>query len=229
MSVAHSHVLDTLDALDDVDLAVDPGWRITHAKMAAAAPLQQPRAALGGRELWTVMDRDDAIVSLTERVMVQRSAARMETDDERLGGWVEVRAHPLPDGGLALQVREIGDVKRAADSSPNDIERRARDALAVAKRRGHGSVVDGRSVADDGPSMTPSQARALYSVLREGYLLVHYQPIFSLGDDAVIAACARRNSAVRSRTRGSSRTGSSSSCARVPTSPQRSSSTRRPG
>ncbi len=151
-SVAHGHVLDTLSALDDVHVTVDAGWPITHANLAAAALLQRPRAALGGRELWTVMDRDAAIVALTERVMGQRSAARIETDDERLGGWVEFRAHPLPDGGLALQVRDIDDIERAADSSPNDIERRARDALAVAKRRRHGSVVDGRSVQTTAPA-----------------------------------------------------------------------------
>lgn len=80
----------------------------------------------------------------------------------------------------------VGIAHGSPQSRAADIEGAARAALAVAKRRGQGSVVDGQTLDTDLPTVSAAQARAVYALLREGYLRVHYQPIFSLQDDHVV-------------------------------------------
>lgn len=62
----------------------------------------------------------------------------------------------------------------------------AQRALEQAKRRGVGSVQEGPTTALTSEPATSAQARALYAVLRAGELRVHYQPIYTLPDEAVL-------------------------------------------
>lgn len=80
----------------------------------------------------------------------------------------------------------VGIAHASSGTTPADLEQRAMRALRVAQRRGQGTVIDQRGDELPMPTATPGQARALYSVLREGYLRVHYQPILSLQDGAVV-------------------------------------------
>lgn len=80
----------------------------------------------------------------------------------------------------------VGIARADATSTVDELLQRAQEALKVAKRRGYGSVVDGEALQSETPAVTSAQARALYAVLREGYLRVHYQPIFSLADESVL-------------------------------------------
>lgn len=80
----------------------------------------------------------------------------------------------------------VGIAHAKAGTTPQELEHRAGEALSSAQRRGHGSVIDHRASDEATPTATAAQARALYAVLREGYLRVHYQPIVSLGDGSVV-------------------------------------------
>lgn len=144
--------------------------------------------------------REPAAVDLLLEAQARRLAAIEGTRAYHLGD--DVFALVLPDtrrGPVAQQVDLValaqgpkgmtacvGIAHAPPHGRPADIEHAARRALAVAKRRGQGSVVDGQTLEADPPIVTAAQARALYAVLREGYLRVHYQPIFSLADDHVV-------------------------------------------
>lgn len=91
----------------------------------------------------------------------------------------------LSKGPKGLTV-SVGIAHARSGATPSELEHHAEEALRAARRRGHGQVIDQRASEEATPTATPAQARALYAVLREGYLRVHYQPIISLGDGSIV-------------------------------------------
>lgn len=90
----------------------------------------------------------------------------------------------LPRGGTAC----VGIARlREEEDDPAVLHDRAEQALAQARRRGARSVVTLTHGGDPARHVGPDHAAALLSLLREGQIRIHYQPIVALQDRRVIA------------------------------------------
>lgn len=152
----------------------------------------------GFRAFGLLHDRESADMLL--RAQCRRLQAIEGTTAYRIGGDVfavvlEDRRRGVVSSQLDLDALArgpkgttacVGIAHAGATSTVDELEQRAQEALKVAKRRGFGAVVDGEAISTETPPVTSSQARALFAVLREGYLRVHYQPIFCLTDGSVM-------------------------------------------
>ncbi|MCC5947813.1 MAG: EAL domain-containing protein [Nitriliruptoraceae bacterium] len=79
-----------------------------------------------------------------------------------------------------------GNAVAASEDERSELEGRAHQTLELARRRGHGSVVDDRAVQRSVGQVTPERATRSYGLLRAGALRVRYQPITSLWTEAVM-------------------------------------------
>jgi len=107
-----------LDSTIDVFYAVDSEWRLTVFNAAAERYFGKPRAEVLGR---TLMEAFPAFVgSEVERclrtvVEAQTSKTFEVRSAHRPGRIVQLRASPVPDGGVAAAFTDITDMKRAEE------------------------------------------------------------------------------------------------------------------
>jgi PAS domain S-box-containing protein len=122
-------ILGSLEAF----LAVEKDWRVTFANKAAEEMAGRPAHELMGREVWEALP--PGLIEQSEapmrRAMAERVTVEYEVSD-REGVVRHGKAYPLADGGLAVYVRDISELR--------DQEREAEQALAVSERRFRGIV-----------------------------------------------------------------------------------------
>ena len=104
----------TLDNMNDAFMTLDTRWRITFVNQALARLAGRDPADLIGRILWT--EYPEALESSFpvnyQRALREQVTVEFEEYYEPLELWLEVRAHPTPDG-LAVYVRDITERHRA--------------------------------------------------------------------------------------------------------------------
>ncbi|EPX61275.1 sensory box histidine kinase [Cystobacter fuscus DSM 2262] len=113
---AHQRIADILETMGDVFLAVDKDWRLTRVNSMLERMAGKPRGELVGHVLWELWPnlrlptRD--YWAEYHRCMHERVPVRFLDHQENLDVWLEARAHPTPDGGMAVFLRDVGDQKR---------------------------------------------------------------------------------------------------------------------
>jgi PAS domain S-box-containing protein len=114
---AHQRIADILETMGDVFLAVDKDWRLTRVNSQLERMAGKPRGTLVGHILWELWPhlrlptRD--YWAEYHRCMHERVPVRFLDHQEKLNVWLEARAHPTPDGGMAVFLRDVGEQKRA--------------------------------------------------------------------------------------------------------------------
>jgi PAS domain S-box-containing protein len=108
-------IAPAFDALDDAVVVVDGQWRILYANTRAVGDPLLNAEDLRGLSFWlaplslpTVQRR-----SYYEHIELARDVARFETPDEPTGRWLEVKASPMPGGGMVIQSRDVTTQRRA--------------------------------------------------------------------------------------------------------------------
>ena len=104
----------TLDNMNDGFMTLDARWRMTFVNQAFARLVGRDAAELTGRILWK--EYPDALESSFHRhyarALREQVTVEFEEFYEPLQLWLEVRAHPTPDG-LAIYFRDITERHRA--------------------------------------------------------------------------------------------------------------------
>ena len=104
----------TLDNMNDAFMTLDARWRMTFVNQAFARLAGRDAAELTGRILWA--EYPDALESSFHahyaRALREQVSVEFEEYYEPLQLWLEVRAHPTPDG-LAVYFRDITERHRA--------------------------------------------------------------------------------------------------------------------
>ncbi|HYF60544.1 MAG TPA: PAS domain-containing sensor histidine kinase [Burkholderiaceae bacterium] len=110
--------LPALESIRDAFYIVDADWRIVFFNAFAERHFGLPREAVLGRDLWEAFPQavGSSFETTFRTAMRDRVAARVESPSVRGGGrWVEVDANPCGDG-LACQVRDVTERRRAVDA-----------------------------------------------------------------------------------------------------------------
>ncbi|MET0402908.1 MAG: PAS domain S-box protein [Cystobacter sp.] len=137
---AHERVTGILETLGDVFLALDGQWHITrvNSKLERLSGLR--REEMVGRSLWEVwpyLRRGDRRYEVEyRRCMEERVPVHLLDHVPSRGLWLETRAHPTPDGGIAILVRDVGEQKRA-EAELDRFFALSPDMLCVADFEGH--------------------------------------------------------------------------------------------
>ena len=114
---------------------IDSDWTILQVNEIGARLTRRTRADLLERPLWTAMPNlvGGPIEALYRRVRERRLAETLEhsyTLDSGDQAWLEIRAHPLPEGRLAVFYRDISE-RKAAEEKLRDADRRKDEFLAM--------------------------------------------------------------------------------------------------
>jgi PAS domain S-box-containing protein len=113
----HERVEMVLASITDMFFAVDKEWRYTHFNRHAEEQLKllgKDPAHLLGKTLWEAFPSPPTEESL-RRAMSERVPVTHVHQYAPLGEWVELRAFPSPDGGLAMFVSYVTDRKHAEE------------------------------------------------------------------------------------------------------------------
>ncbi|WP_126727520.1 PAS domain-containing protein [Tautonia sociabilis] len=105
-------LLELIEGLGDLFLAVDGQWRCVSASDQACAVLGRDRSALVGRTLWEAVP--ELVNSVGEELLRSALAGRTAVEFEQFLGpsglWFEFRSYPVADG-LALIGRDVTEAK----------------------------------------------------------------------------------------------------------------------
>ncbi len=101
----------TLEGMTEAFVTVDREWQLTYLNAEAERLVQQPRAALLGKNLWEAFPPLLGTVFETNyrRAMEENVAVSFEGMFAPLGLWVEGRVYPSSEG-LAIYVRDITEL-----------------------------------------------------------------------------------------------------------------------
>ncbi len=118
----------------DAFLAVDANFRIVLVNETQERLSGKPRNETLGRVLWEVFpeaaDPDRRYWSEVHRVMRDRVASRFEEYYAPLDLWTSVSAFPTRQGGIALFVRDVSELKRT-ERALRDADQRKDDFLGM--------------------------------------------------------------------------------------------------
>ncbi|MBM4441673.1 MAG: PAS domain-containing protein [Candidatus Rokubacteria bacterium] len=123
--------LTILDGVGDALYAIDARGRLRDLNASAEARLRRDGrdpARLIGTVVWEQLS-PPPLPAACRRVMAGRRPLTRDDYDEAVGGWIESRICPTPDGGIAVVQRDITERKRVEEQG-----RRARAYLADAQR-----------------------------------------------------------------------------------------------
>jgi PAS domain S-box-containing protein len=133
---ADAKLLLALDVLEHGDalLAVDADFRVILVNEMHERLSGRSRAETLGRVLWEVFpdaaDRDRKYWSEYHRVMRDRVPSRFEEYHAPLDLWTSVSAFPTRQGGIAVLVRDVSDLKRS-ERALREADRRKDDFLGM--------------------------------------------------------------------------------------------------
>ncbi|KGM00450.1 hypothetical protein Q760_08835 [Cellulomonas cellasea DSM 20118] len=127
-------VIDTLESVSDAYFAVDEDWTITYMNRNAELVARVDRFELVGRGFWDVFPstRGTVFEERYRRVMSTGEPEEFEGRHEASDLWVEVRAYPLPGGGLASYSRDVTE-RHVAQREREELLARERAARAAAE------------------------------------------------------------------------------------------------
>jgi PAS domain S-box-containing protein len=132
---AHQRVADILETMGDIFVAVDKEWRLTRVNSNLERITRKSREELVGHVLWDLWPylRLSTLNYWAEyhRCMHERVPVRFLDHHPCMDLWLETRAHPTPDGGMAVFLRDVGEQKRA-EAELDRIFTLSRDLLCVA-------------------------------------------------------------------------------------------------
>jgi PAS domain S-box-containing protein len=103
-----------LSSITDGFVAVDAAWRYTYINPRAEHLLQCSAQETLGRLIWDVYPETvgPPVQSILERARAEQRAESVEYFSERLKAWFLTTVYPTPDGGLAINFRDITAQKR---------------------------------------------------------------------------------------------------------------------
>ena len=107
-----------LASISDGFLAVDHEWRFTYVNAAAEEVMGRSSSEVIGKGYWTEYPPGADIERETNlrHAMEERVSVAYESYFPQLGIWLDVRAYPATDGGLAIYFRNITEKKHTEDS-----------------------------------------------------------------------------------------------------------------
>jgi PAS domain S-box-containing protein len=123
------------DTMTEGFALIAPDWTILHLNAEAARITQRTASEVVGRDHWKVWPelRGTKLEEIYHEVKKTRKAEVVEIPyifpDQR-SGWVEIRAYPSLDGGLAFFFRDVSD-RKAAQEKLQDADRRKDEFLAM--------------------------------------------------------------------------------------------------
>lgn len=105
----------TLASITEAFLTLDREGRITYVNQESERLLRQPGKVLLARVLWEVLDdKDDRLRRLLLEALSSMKTLELEAFFATPGCWLELRAHPFPDG-LAVYMRDISDRRHSQE------------------------------------------------------------------------------------------------------------------
>ncbi len=110
-------LVSTLESITDGFARFDQEWRFVYVNAEAERINRLPRAEMLGRSMWDVFP---AVIGTTldvemRRAMTDRITVEFENYYEPFGRWYSLKCFPTTDGGLTTYIRDITDVKLAAE------------------------------------------------------------------------------------------------------------------
>jgi PAS domain S-box-containing protein len=117
---------------------LDPAFRIVEVNREGCRLDHRERAALIGKTHWEAYpgSQDSVLGQLYKRAMRERQKVALEHPyvwEDGHSAWLDMRAYPTEDGGLAIFYRDVTDRRRAQDALRElneSLERRVADAVA---------------------------------------------------------------------------------------------------
>ena len=104
---------DTLDRINDMFMLLGHDWRFLFVNAKAEATIGRSRDDLIGKVIWD--EYPEAIGNTFhreyERAIKEKRAVRFHDYSDIFGVWLEVNAHPTPEG-LAVYVRDVTEERR---------------------------------------------------------------------------------------------------------------------
>jgi PAS domain S-box-containing protein len=103
-----------LESLTDGFIALDRQWRFTYANAAAERIANLSRAQMLGKNIWQLFPATAGTPLEQEyrRAVADNVPVEFEHYDEPWKRWIEVRAYPATDGGLAVYFRDMSARRR---------------------------------------------------------------------------------------------------------------------
>jgi diguanylate cyclase (GGDEF)-like protein/PAS domain S-box-containing protein len=115
-----------LDEASACAYVLDAAWRFQYLNKSAVEQIALGRDLIGG-VLWEEFPgaRETCLYENLRRAMYERSPVKFESYFPPLAAWLQIRATPLPGGGIAVWFRNI-DARKSAEEAVATIEERCR-------------------------------------------------------------------------------------------------------
>ncbi len=127
LEVSEARARDVLAGMLEGFLLLDPDFRVVEANAEACRMDGRPRSGLLGRSHWDLWPASvgTPLEAFYRQVMRDRRPGTTEHRYQVEGRdlWLEVRAYPTGDGGMALFYRDVGDRKAAEEGLRRSEER----------------------------------------------------------------------------------------------------------
>jgi signal transduction histidine kinase/DNA-binding response OmpR family regulator len=106
-----------LVSITDGFLALDRDWRLTYANAEAERTYRRPRGEMLGQIYWDLFPtaRGTRQEAELRRAAAEQVSIQFESLYEPWGCWLEVKAYPSKDGGLAVYFRDITERKHGLE------------------------------------------------------------------------------------------------------------------
>jgi PAS domain S-box-containing protein len=106
-------VLAVVEGMAEGFLTIGPTWHVTYANREAARLIGRVPGSVVSEEIWSAWSsaREDDVEQCLRRAAAAREPVHCKHHDATIGAWLDIRAYPADDGGVALFVRDITAAK----------------------------------------------------------------------------------------------------------------------